>query len=470
MTVMSFEPSRLLAAAAVLLVYASMCVAIGWRHRQRRLKAARGVQAISASGAADGHVPILIAYASQTGSTEELAWQTARSLGSAGVSARVVSLNDLSLEALQQAGRALFLVSTYGEGDAPDNAALFVQRVMSAAPSATPASVPLSSLRFAMLALGDREYQHFCGFGHELDHWLKQQGAQPWGELIEVDNGDEAALSRWRQQLSHIAGISDDAASWEAVPYQPWTLSAREHLNPGSQGRPTFHLVLRPAEGARLPAWEAGDLVQIVVPGHEDRPREYSIASVPSDGAIELLVRQAMGQDQLLGLASGWLTSLAPLGTEVRMRMRAHGNFRIGDNAQRPLILIGNGTGLAGLRAHLRSSIARGQGRRWLLFGERQAAHDFYHRDELLAWQAAGQLKLDLAFSRDQAERIHVQHLILREQLAIQQWVKEEGAAIYVCGSLEGMAGAVHEALQAVLGQDVLDEVMAQGRYRRDVY
>ncbi len=464
---MSFESSRLLAAATTLLVYAMMCAAIWWQHRQRRLRAARGVQAMPQKGAADGHAPILIAYGSQTGSTEALAWQTARSLGTAGVSTRVLSLNGLSLADLTQAGRALFLVSTYGEGDSPDNAALFVQRVMGL--DAT-SNTSLRQLQFALLALGDREYKHFCGFGHELDRWLRQQGAQPWGELIEVDNGDEAALSRWRQQLSHIAGVSDDVSSWDTVPYQAWTLSARQHLNPGSQGRPTFHVVLKPAQGQSLPSWEAGDLIQLVVPGHEDRPREYSIASLPQDGAIELLVRQAMGEDQVLGLASGWLTAHAPLGAEVQMRVRAHGNFRIGDNAQRPLILIGNGTGLAGLRAHLKASIARGEGRRWLLFGERQAAHDFYHRDELLAWQAAGQLKLDLAFSRDQAERVHVQHLIRREHLAIKRWLTENGAAIYVCGSLEGMAGAVHEALQEILGQEVLDEVMAQGRYRRDVY
>jgi sulfite reductase (NADPH) flavoprotein alpha-component len=152
------------------------------------------------------------------------------------------------------------------------------------------------------------------------------------------------------------------------------------------------------------------------------------------------------------------------------MRLRAHERFRLGANAQRPLIAIGNGSGLAGLRGLLKARIAAGQMDNWLLFGERNQIHDFLLRDELQAWRDDGRLAhLDLAFSRDQAERRYVQDVLRDRADRLRAWV-ERGAAIYVCGSLQGMAGGVHEALQAILGSAQLDALAREGRYRRDVY
>lgn len=97
-----------------------------------------------------------------------------------------------------------------------------------------------------------------------------------------------------------------------------------------------------------------------------------------------------------------------------------------------------------------------GAGRRrpWLLYGERQAAHDRPCRDELEAWLASGVLaRLDLAFSRDQARRVYVQDKLREQAALLRRWVDERGAALYVCGSLNGMAQGVDEALREVLGQ-----------------
>jgi sulfite reductase (NADPH) flavoprotein alpha-component len=106
----------------------------------------------------------------------------------------------------------------------------------------------------------------------------------------------------------------------------------------------------------------------------------------------------------------------------------------------------------------------------WLLFGERNAAHDFLLRGELEGWRAAGWLaRLDLAFSRDQQERIYVQDLLRGQADAVREWIGR-GAAIYVCGSLQGMAGGVHETLGELLGKEMLEQLAADGRYRRDVY
>jgi sulfite reductase (NADPH) flavoprotein alpha-component len=154
----------------------------------------------------------------------------------------------------------------------------------------------------------------------------------------------------------------------------------------------------------------------------------------------------------------------------VRLRLRAHERFSLGENARRPLLLIGNGSGLAGLRGLLRARIGLGVRENWLLFGERNAAHDFLLRGELEGWRDGGWLeRLDLAFSRDQAARVYVQDVLRAQASTVREWVAR-GAAIYVCGSLQGMAGGVHAALGEILGDGVLEELGVEGRYRRDVY
>ncbi len=464
-------------ALATVLSYGLLCAGIAWRHRQRQRAAQRRVQALLP--ATPGVPAWWVAYASQTGQAEELALQTAQALHAVGVPVRLAPLGQLTLADLQQADRLLCIASTYGEGDAPDSAAVFAREVMAAA------GVTLSHLHVGLLALGDKAYAHYCGFGRALDQWLRSRGAQPLFERIDVDKSDPEALQRWRQHLAHLAGTSD-LPDWEAPALQRWRLRACRHLNPGSEGEPVHHLELEPEAGEPLPEWQAGDLAQVAVPtaAPGEPPRDYSIASVPEDGAVHLLVRRSRRADGSPGLASGWLTQDAPLGGEVQMRVRAHGGFRIGDNADRALILIGNGSGLAGLRGHMRARLAAAGhladaasvprpatvAPMWLLFGERQARCDAHYRDEIDAWAAQGWLsRVDWVFSRDQAERRYVQHALAASAAQVREWV-DGGAAIYVCGSLDGMAGEVDRALRDILGEALLQRLTADGRYRRDVY
>lgn len=451
-------------ALATLLCYALLCGTIAWQHRNRLRAAQRRVDALLP--ATPGVPAWWVAYASQTGQAEELALQTAQALHTAGVPVRLAPLSQISLADLQQADRLLCIASTYGEGDPPDSAVPFARQVMANA------GVTLSHLHVGLLALGDKTYAHFCGFGRQLDQWLMDRGAQALFDRIDVDKSDPDALQRWRQHLAHLAGTSD-LPDWEAPALQPWRLRARQHLNPGSAGEEVHHLELVPAEaGAALPEWQAGDLVQVEVPTAPGEPRDYSIASVPQDGAVHLLVRRTRRADGSPGLASGWLTQAAQTGDTVTLRVRPHGGFRIGENAQRPLILIGNGTGLAGLRGHMRARIAAGKGQvpMWLLFGERNATCDAHYRDEIDAWQRDGGLRrVDWVFSRDQAERRYVQHALAEAAADVKEWVGQ-GAALYVCGSLEGMAGEVNGTLQTILGEEALQQLTADGRYRRDVY
>lgn len=447
--ILTIDPVRLGSALALSGGYLAMCAAI-WR---ARASARRSVS----TGTADW----LVVHATQTGSAEYLAERTAETMRTGGLSARAACMSELDAGALGSATRVLFIVSTYGEGDAPDSGARFAAQTMGTTPN-------LSHLHYAVLALGDSTYANYCGFGRPLDGWLAAHGATPLFDRIEVDRGNGDALAEWQHHVGRLAGTSD-APDWEAPGYGDWRIASRVLMNLGSAGAPLYRLGLVPLEGA-LPDWEAGDLAQVSAPLDPDHPREYSIASLPGEGELALMVRLQRREDGSLGAASGWLCDHALETDVIKLRVRAHGRFRLDGNAARPLIAIGNGSGLAGLRALIKSRIDAGKGDNWLLFGERNAAHDYLCREELQGWLAASRLaQLDLAFSRDQSTPRYVQHLVREHAQVLRSWV-EEGAAIYVCGSLQGMAGGVHEALVEVLGAERVEAMTLEGRYRRDVY
>jgi len=402
----------------------------------------------------------LVAFASQTGMAEDLARMTARALTDAGQAASVVSFAELDLSMMQAARRALFVVSTTGEGDAPDSAARVVRRVMGEAAA-------LPDLTYGMLALGDTSYKDYCGFAHAVDGWLKRSGGRPLFDLIEVDDGDADAIRQWQHQINALTG-TNAATDWTPAAYQPWTLANRTLINPGSPGGEAWRLRLTPV--GDLPTWQAGDIAEIGVPGPGGEgslaARDYSIASVPSEGGLALLIRLMSHPDGTPGLASGWLTRTVEVGGEVPVRIRTNSGFHA-PGAETPLILIGNGTGIAGLRAHL---VGRTGGEAWLMFGERSREHDAFFDQDLQAWLADGRLtRLDRTFSRDAGDGRYVQALIDAHADEVRAWV-QRGAALYVCGSLEGMASGVHAALERVLTSDGLIALAEAGRYRRDIY
>lgn len=403
----------------------------------------------------------LVIHASQSGQALALAEQSANALRAAGHPAQTLSLNQADPALLARATQALFIASTSGEGDAPDGAARFVQRVM-------PEAIALAGLRYALLALGDSSYKHFCGFGRQLDQWLRTQGAQPLAERIEADRSAPAALQRWQQTLADVTGASP--ADWQAPGHTEWRLAARRRLNPGSVGGPCYLIELRPL-GHETGHWQAGDIAEVVprTAPQEDlqAPRDYSIATLPADGCVQLLVRQQRNAHGELGVGSGWLTERCPLDGKVALRLRSNPGFHLppGDY---PLVLIGNGTGLAGLRAWLKARAALGHGRNWLVFGERHADHDALLCDELQDWQRQGLLpELDLVYSRQ--GQGYVQDRLRQRAALLHEWI-DAGAVIALCGSLQGMAQGVDQALEEILGAQRLQTLRADGRLRRDVY
>jgi len=503
----------------ILMMLASLAMPLffitGWllyldrRRKKRAVKAARGTGLASSDAGA-----WLIGFASQSGFAEQLAWQTAGQLSAANVPVRVKPLSQLDANALRETDNALFVVSTFGDGEPPDSARGFARKLLDS-------PLGLNGLNYALLALGDRQYEQFCGFARRIHQWLGKQGASSLFDPVEVDGSDQTALVRWQQQVSELTGAAP--VSMQEAPWQNWTLIQRKRLNLGSQGLPTFLLGLRSSEPC---TWQAGDILE-VLPRHPQKQvlawlerydlngteaveqggqrrtlaealshlqwpgsfshlvglhaqalvdalmplaaREYSIASIPSDGVLELIVRQEQHPDGSLGLGSGWLTEYLAEGATVQARLRRNSGFHVPDD-ERPLILIGNGSGLAGLRSLLKARIVANCSRNWLLFGERNREYDFYCREELEGWLKNGDLqRLDLAFSRDQQEKIYVQQCLREASERLREWV-EQGAAIYVCGSLQGMAAGVDAALQELLGEQVVQQLIEQGNYRRDVY
>lgn len=498
---------RIYLACIVLVAYTLLCAVCWWYYSRKT----RREHKPAAETAADW----LIAYASQSGTAAQLATQSGDQLKNAGLSVQVVTLNRVDAELLRRHNNVLLVVSTFGEGEAPDNGNRFLPRLK---------KLDLSHLQYGLLALGDRNYRYFCGFAHAVNHALHSAGATAIFDMIEVDKNDSAAIRHWQYYLGQISGqaLFQD---WQAAEYEPWYLQQRTCLNPASPGAPAFFLRLHPAvTHIENNMWCAGDIAEIGPCNSTERlntflqrlrphadattleilreqlrrrdlpqdnesinslralgdrdlaaalpelpHREYSIASIPQMGSLDLLIRQVKDYRGELGLGSGWMTHYAQEGERVLLRIRRNPDFHP-PASHIPLILIGNGTGIAGLRAHLQARRRQGARQNWLLFGERTAAHDFFFGDEIRALQKEGFLThLDLVFSRDAGGPRYVQDLLPINAQRLREWV-EAGAAIYVCGSLQGMSQGVDQALATILGRDLLDQLAENRRYCRDVY
>lgn len=476
---------------AVMAAYALLCLVVARRHRRDRidreqqgaaLSTADASRARSADSMADSTGDeVLVLHASQTGQAESLAWHAAQALHAAGQAVRLRPLGEVRPDDLRTVRRSLLVLSTTGEGDAPDSAQAFVRHGIDLA------SWPdLSHLQMGVLALGDRRYAHFCAFAHRVHACLRRAGAKDAFDLIEVDAMDAGALQRWRQAVQGWGAmpiITADSKSDQPSAVHPdmpttaweaWRLIQRKHLNPGSQGEPVYHLELVPDAPQAALTWRAGDLVQVLPPGDAAHPRDYTIASLPQDGHVHLMVRLARREDGSVGQCSSWLGQQLSVGDCVPLRLKPHPVFRSCDHADRPLILIGSGTGLAGLLVHLKARLLQRQAEAsaapvWLLYGERQAAHDAHYRDWLAQWQREGVLRhLDWAFSRD-GTPCRVQDALQQQAGRLRDWLAQ-GAALYVCGSRQRMGAAVDAQLRALLGDGVVEHLQQQGRYRRDVY
>lgn len=509
------EFERLILAGAILGVYAVFCV---WILR-------RGRPAIQESESRT-----LVAYASQTGSALGLAEQTLTALQG---NAKLLPLNLVNKLVLAGTDQLLIVASTYGEGEAPDNGGLFTRHLQRNSANDLShlefAVLALGDSSYNQFCHFGRSL-HAClaqqgarpvGEPLELDAQRPEKAAAILGDWYQQLSAvsDVEATGRG-VELNRFHHTKE---------YQSWVLSQRVCLNTGSPGEPLYHLKFSPADSAPC-EWMAGDTVeylpsnsatqcldvaahigveaetQLLIEGttttlvaelkHRQLPseaeclsaqglngglaqwierlpkippRQYSIASVLADGTLDLVVRLQRNPSGKTGLASGILTQEIPVGGTIEFCINPNPLFRTPEPTT-PLVLIGNGSGIAGLRSHLHQRQLTGGGKNWLLFGERDPSADRPFDAEITEWTKSGMLdKVDLAFSRNGGNSQYVQDRLRDAAAELIVWI-DQGAVLMVCGSREGMAQEVESALLEILGETKLQQLQLADRYRRDVY
>jgi sulfite reductase (NADPH) flavoprotein alpha-component len=564
------------------------------------VSALTSAQADTASAQASGvrivrvRPKVTLLWASQTGNTESLTERYATRLMESRFEIRTACMADYPVSALAKAQYVLLMTSTFGDGDPPDNAQSFWTQLSAGdAPR-------LDGVRFAVLALGDRNYDQFCGYGRRLDERLAAQGALRLMDRVDCDGEYQQSADAWLERI--IVRINEEDAALHAVPpggminavvpgavptkARPAASRLVSNLRLNRQGaaKDTRYFSLNTSDsgleyeaGDALGVWPsncpelvdelltlsglsadapvnvagAGDMrladalgkhYEIARPGadalafiaarssngalrdlltperkadlkqwlwgqqladvlHEFpvslsaaeltgmlkrlQPRLYSIASSPKahPGEVHLTVsavRYNNARRHRKGVSSTFLADRASE-TDVPVFVQKSAHFRPPHSAGTPMIMVGPGTGIAPFRGFLHERRARGdKGRNWLFFGEQHAATDFYYRDELEAMRDSGVLtRLDLAFSRDQADKIYVQDRMREQGAQLWAWL-EDGAHFYVCGDANRMARDVDAALKEVVAThggmsdekaaEYVSRLAREKRYARDVY
>ena len=215
-------------------------------------------------------------------------------------------------------------------------------------------------------------------------------------------------------------------------------------------------------------------------------PRLYSIASSQAEVESEVhvtvgVVRYDVEGRARTGGASGFLADRVEEDGEIRVFIEHNDNFRLPSNPETPVIMIGPGTGIAPFRAFMQQRAAdEAPGKNWLIFGNPHFTEDFLYQVEWQRYVKEGVLnRIDLAWSRDQKEKIYVQDKLREQGAELWRWINE-GAHIYVCGDATRMARDVEQALLEVIAEfggmdtetadEYLSELRVERRYQRDVY
>ncbi len=215
-------------------------------------------------------------------------------------------------------------------------------------------------------------------------------------------------------------------------------------------------------------------------------PRFYSIANSKLQHPDEIHLTVALFTfshqgEKRYGVGSHFLCHLAQVNeTPIPIYVQPAHYFTLPEDDAAPIIMVGPGTGVAPFRAFMQERIAKGaSGKNWLFFGERNRASDYFYKEDWERWTAAGKLQLDLAFSRDQSEKIYVQHRMHEKAAELWNWL-QEGAYFYVCGDAHRMAKDVEAMLQKIASErgQMSEEaakayvkmLRTQKRYMADVY
>ncbi|MCC7083164.1 MAG: PepSY domain-containing protein [Burkholderiales bacterium] len=422
-----------------------------WQQARRRTPRIAGNSAISQADA-------LIFVASENGAT----WAFAEALHAALVrGGHKVHSDGLEHFQATAATRQIFvLAATYGDGQAPAHAAQALARI---------ARVPVSAAPVTVLGFGDRQFAGFCAYAQALDETLRARG---WAQLLPLERIHQQSAQefvRWGEALAQALGEPLALAYRPRLPATTeLTLLSRDDY-PGGAGEPAvilrFSSPPRPwhgrLRGRGLARFAAGDLLA-VVPSGSSVPRYYSLASSSRDGFVEICVRKIAD-----GICSGELHRLRP-GERIQAFIQPNPGFVL-DDARRPVLLIGAGTGVAPLAGFIRGNARRQT--MHLYFGARNPALDFYFGSQIEGWLRERRLaSLRTAFSRSPGGGGYVQDALHRDAVRLRELLSK-GAIVRVCGS-RPMARAVSQALDDILAAMRLSvaQLKSAGRYAEDIF
>jgi sulfite reductase (NADPH) flavoprotein alpha-component len=302
------------------------------------------------------------------------------------------------------------------------------------------------------------------------------------------------------EAVLQAAGLAGDAklaarlaSEWDITTLSRPLLEAYAALNPAPA---LAELIAGDGWRAYLPGRQLLDLLedfpaaltpeQLTGPLRKLPPRLYSVASslkaTPDEAHLLVgVVRYQSHRRERHGVASTFVAERLRTGDKLKVYVKPNKNFRLPADPDRPVIMIGPGTGVAPFRAFLQERQATSaKGRNWLFFGDRNYTHDFLYQLEWQELHKDGVLSaIDVAFSRDQPEKIYVQHRMWQRRKELFAWL-EDGAHLYVCGDEKAMAKDVHATLAAIVADQgrrpaeaaeaYLADLRKQQRYQRDVY
>ena len=461
------ETHRLLIALLSIGLYLLWVAVLFFKHKKQTSYAVTGEET-------------LVVYASQTGTAEKIARAKAAAL-SQQEQTSVVSMATLKLNTLSSVSKVIFVVSTYGEGEPPDAGRTFSKALKKASSNQ---SDYLSHLSFEVVGLGDKQYAAFCQFAVTLFDNISALGARALSPLTTLDSGKG-------EHLSLLGALPQD----EQHPTHAFTLKNRVQLNEISlasgetSNQPSNHSESKASTSPGLfglslnvdhsnhtqelyEQWEAGDVLEVLIPQQAGEPtvsRSYTIASVPQEHDVKLVVRQLVKDNGQLGIGSGLLTRSLPLSQSVQAYIRKNTSAIIADTMC-PLLLIAAGSGIAGVRAQLaKRALLENAGPVWIFFGERNPAQDDVLDKTLSPFQNSDCIfKKSVIFSR-QENGGYVQQRLVEQRDEVKSFLGDTGQ-VYVCGHFEGMGQGVDKALRSILEEQAYNVLADEGRYHRDLY
>ncbi|MNB65261.1 Sulfite reductase [NADPH] flavoprotein alpha-component [compost metagenome] len=317
-----------------------------------------------------------------------------------------------------------------------------------------------------------------------VDELIQYMGWKPGEEVEAGKNGAlplREALLRYyeitvltKPLLEQIAKLAQSSGLNELLAPE-----RKQELRSYVEGRDLLDLV----QDYSLKGAPAGEFVKAL---RKIPARLYSIASsskaYPDEVHLTVrTVRYENGGRQRYGVCSVQLAERTQQGDKLPVFIQSNSNFKLPENPDTPVIMIGPGTGVAPFRAFLgEREETEAAGKTWLFYGDQHFFTDFLYQVEWQRWLESGVLtRMDVAFSRDTDKKVYVQHRMLEKARELYQWI-QEGAAVYVCGDEKRMAHDVHTALAAILEQEgglspeeaseYLLNMQQQKRYQRDVY